>query len=255
MSKTNTGLVAYAKAQLSKPYWYGTFGNKSTQSLLTAKEKQYPAHYGKDRMPKYKSQIGERVHDCVGLIKGYLWSDTPTSTPKYNGSQDVSANGMIGKCKEWGYIDEIPEIPGLLVWSSGHIGVYIGNGKVIEARGFNYGVVETDLDKRGWKKWGLCPWIEYPEVEETKPVVKEENPVAKPTKPATSNVVYFPKYDGKSLLIDTVFKAIGVPSSMRGSYKKRTPIAKANGISDYKGKAEQNLKLISLAKSGKLIKP
>lgn len=243
MSKTNTGLVAYAKAQLGKPYWYGTFGNKATQSLLTSKANQYPAHYGKDRMAKYKSQIGERVHDCVGLIKGYLWSETSTSTPKYNGSQDVSANGMLGKCKVWGYIDEIPEIPGLLVWSSGHIGVYIGNGKVIEARGFNYGVVETDLDKRGWKKWGKCPWIEYPEY------------VAKPTKPATPRVVYFPKYDGKSLLIDTVFKAIGVPLSMRGKYKNRMPIAKANGISDYKGKAEQNLKLISLAKAGKLIKP
>ncbi len=255
MSKTNTGLVDYCKAQLSNPYWYGTFGNKATQSLLTAKEKQYPAHYGKDRMAKYKSQIGQRVHDCVGLIKGYLWSATPTSTPKYNGSQDVSANGMIGKCKEWGYIDEIPEIPGLLVWSSGHIGVYIGNGKVIEARGFNYGVVETDLDKRGWKKWGKCLWIEYPEVEETKPIVKEEKPVAKPTKPATPKVVYFPKYDGKSLLIDTVFKAIGVPSSMRGKYKNRIPIAKANGIANYKGTATQNISLISLAKSGKLIKP
>jgi hypothetical protein len=212
----------------------------ATKSLLTAKTKQYPAHYGKDRMSKYNSQIGQRVHDCVGLIKGYLWSDTPTSTPKYNGSQDVSANGMIGKCEVWGYIDEIPEIPGLLVWSQGHIGVYIGNGKVIEARGFNYGVVETDLDKRGWKKWGKCPWIEY------------EATAYPPAKPKTT---YYNLYNGKSLLVDTVFKAIGVDSSMRGSYKKRMPIAKANGISDYKGKAEQNLKLISLAKKGKLIKP
>ena len=132
MAKTASGLVDYAKSQLGKPYWYGTFGNKATQSLLTSKANQYPAHYGNDRMPKYKSQIGERVHDCVGLIKGYLWSETSTSTPKYNGSQDVSANGMIGKCKEWGYIDEIPEIPGVLVWSSGHIGVYIGNGLAVE---------------------------------------------------------------------------------------------------------------------------
>lgn len=240
MAKTNTGLVSYAKAQLGKPYWYGTFGNMATKSLLTAKTKQYPAHYGKDRMSKYNSQIGQRVHDCVGLIKGYLWSDTPTSTPKYNGSQDVSANGMLGKCEVWGYIDEIPEIPGLLVWSQGHIGVYIGNGRVIEARGFNYGVVETDLDKRGWKKWGKCPWIEY------------EATAYPPAKP---KVTYYKLYDGKSLLIDTVFKAIGVDSSMRGSYKKRMPIAKANGITNYKGTATQNLKLISLAKAGKLIKP
>jgi hypothetical protein len=237
MAKTAKGLVDYAKAQLGKPYWYGTFGNTATKSLLTSKTKQYPGHYTDERMKKYNSQIGQRVHDCVGLIKGYLWSETPTSTPKYNGSQDVSANGMLGKCTVWGYIDEIPEIPGLLVWSQGHIGVYIGNGKVIEARGFNYGVVETELDKRGWKKWGKCPWIEY------------EATLYPPAKN------YYPKYDGKSLLVDTVFKCVGISSTMRGSYKKRMPIAKANGISDYKGKAEQNLKLISLAKKGKLIKP
>ena len=247
LSKTNAGLVAYCKAQLGKPYWYGTFGNKATESLLTAKKKQYPAHYGNERMSKYNSEIGQRVHDCVGLIKGYLWSETPTSKPDYAKTPDVSANDMLAKCKIWGYIDEIPEIPGVVVWKTGHVGVYIGNGKVIEARGFNYGVVETDLDKRGWKKWGLCPWIEYPDINTTKPAVKPSE-----TKPKVS---YYPKYDGKSLLIDTVFKAIGVTSSMRGSYKKRMPIAKANGISDYKGKAEQNLKLISLAKKGKLIKP
>lgn len=257
MNKTAKGLVDYCKAQLGKPYWYGTFGNTATKSLLTSKTKQYPGHYTDERMKKYNSQIGERVHDCVGLIKGYLWSETPTSTPKYNGSQDVSANGMLGKCKIQGKIYTLPEIPGVLVFSSGHVGVYIGNGRVIEARGFNYGVVETDVKTRGWVNWGKCPWIEYPNAEETKPVVKEEKPVAKPStiKPATPKVVYFPKYNGKSLLIDTVFKAIGVPSSMRGKYKNRMPIAKANGISDYKGTAKQNLKLISLAKSGKLIKP
>lgn len=255
MNKTASGLVAYAKAQLGKPYWYGTFGNKATQSLLTSKANQYPAHYGKDRMSTYKSQIGERVHDCVGLIKGYLWSETPTSSPEYNFAQDESANGMRGRCKESGLIATIPEIPGVLVFMKGHVGVYIGNGKVIEAKGFNYGVVETALEDRKWTHWGKCPWITYPDVKETKPVVKEEKPVAKPTKPATPKVVYFPKYDGNSLLIDTVLKAIGVPSTMRGSYKKRMPIATANGIKNYKGTATQNLSLISLAKSGKLIKP
>lgn len=243
MNKTNTGLVAYAQAQLGKPYWYGTFGNTASQSLLTAKAKQYPAHYGDARMSKYKSEIGQRVHDCVGLIKGYLWSESATATPKYNSSQDVSANGMLGKCKEWGYIDEMPEIPGLIVWSSGHVGVYIGNGDVIEARGFNYGVVKTRLDQRGWKKWGKCPWITYSETAESTSSV------------ATTKVSYYPQYTGKSYLIDTVFKSVGVPDTYCGKWTKRTPIAKANGISDYKGTATQNLKLINLAKQGKLIKP
>lgn len=244
MSKTASGLVAYAKAQLGKPYWYGTFGNTATKSLLTAKTNQYPAHYTNGRMDKYNSQLGQRVHDCVGLIKGYLWSESSTSTPKYNSAQDESANGMRGRCKESGLIATLPEIPGVLVFFSGHVGVYIGNGKVIEARGFNYGVVETNLKDRPWTHWGKCPWIEYPNTTATKPA-----------EPIANKVVYFPKYNGKSLLIDTVLKAIGVSSTMRGSYKKRRPIATANGIKNYKGTATQNLAIINLAKNGKLIKP
>ena len=39
------------------------------------------------------------------------------------------------------------------------------------------------------------------------------------------------------------------------TYNHRCKIAKANGISDYKGTSEQNLKLLKLLKEGKLIKP
>lgn len=41
-SKTNTGLVAYAKAQVGNPYWYGTFGQTATKALLKSKMAQYP---------------------------------------------------------------------------------------------------------------------------------------------------------------------------------------------------------------------
>ena len=227
MNKTGSGLVAYCKSQLGKPYWYGTFGNKATKSLLTAKAKQYPGHYTDKRMDKYNSQIGQRVHDCVGLIKGYLWSDTPTSNPNYNASQDVSANGMIGKCIEQGAISSIPEIPGLVVWRSGHVGVYIGNGKVIEARGFDYGVVETSLKLRGWKKWGKCPWVDY------------------------HNVKYFNACNGDEKSIVDALKKAGEKSSLAN----RRIIAVANGIKDYVGTPKQNIALLDLMKKGKLIKP
>ncbi len=161
MAKTNMGLVAYAKAQLGKPYWYGTFGNTATESLLSSKKGQYPSHYTSSRMAKYRSQLGKRVHDCVGLIKGYLWSETATASPKYNTAQDVSANGMLKKCTKKGKISTLPEVPGILVFMDGHVGIYIGGGKVIEARGFAYGVVETNLAGRGWTDWGYCPWITY----------------------------------------------------------------------------------------------
>ncbi len=163
--KTNNGLVKYAKAQLGLPYWYGTFGQEATADLYEYKQKQYPRYY--KSWDDFPTQYGKRVHDCVGLIKGYLWSDTPTSKPKYFSKQDVSANGMHSKCLEKGPIDKMPNIPGVLVFMQGHVGIYIGGneviggGKVIEARGHEYGVVMTNLSERPWQDWGKCPWIEY----------------------------------------------------------------------------------------------
>ena len=157
-NKTNIGLVDYAKAQLGKPDWYGTYGAIATEALYRAKKRQYPRYYTATDFP---SQYGKRVHDCVGLIKGYLWSETPETPPKYNASQDVSANGMRNVCREKGDIAAMPDLPGVLVFMDGHVGVYIGNGEVIEARGHAYGVVKTKLSSRPWKWWGKHPAIAY----------------------------------------------------------------------------------------------
>lgn len=67
--------------------------------------------------------------------------------------------------------------------------------------------------------------------------------------------IYYKKYTGSSLNIDTVFKAIGVPTKYRGSYKSRRTIAVKNSIINYTGSLAQNLKLITLSKKGKLLKP
>ena len=170
MEKTNTGLVAYAKAQLGKPYWYGTFGQAASRSLYNQKKNQYPSYYKWE----YAGETA-KVHDCVGLIKGYLWCDSPEdNTPVYNAAQDISANGMRDVCAKKGAISSIPEVPGVLVFMNNHVGVYIGNGEVIEARGHAYGVVKTKLKNRAWTQWGYCPYIEYEEAKkpESVPIVK-----------------------------------------------------------------------------------
>lgn len=68
----------------------------------------------------------------------------------------------------------------------------------------------------------------------------------------TENLTYYPKYNGTSGQVDTVFKAIGVPLKFIGKWSLRKPIAIANDIDNYIGSATQNLKMISLAKQGKL---
>lgn len=164
----------------------------------------------------------------MGLIKGFLWSESPEKPPKYKASQDVSANGMLKKCTERGKINTMPDMPGILVFMPGHVGVYTGNGKVIEARGFNYGVVETDLKSRNWENWGKCPWIEYP-----------------------SGKIYFKTCAHDETSIVDALKAIGANSGF--AYRKR--VAAANGIKDYVGTAKENIKLLSLLRRGLLIKP
>lgn len=228
MIKTNDGLSEYAIKQLGRPYWYGTFGNTATKSLLDAKTKQYPAHYYPSRIPTYESQLGKRVHDCVGLIKGYLWSSMPDSVPKYNASQDVSADGMKAICNNGEKMDSMPEQKGILVFQPGHVGIYIGSGYVVEARGFAYGVVKTPLKSRGWTSWGKCPWISY-----------------------YSQLEYFPAYSGNSQSIADALAGIGASSSF--SFRKK--IAEANGIASYYGLAEQNKEMLSKLRNGNLIKP
>ena len=68
MAKTNTGLVAYAKANIGNPYWYGTFGQVGTQALLDSKRRQYPSFYTNSMYAKCKKDIGNRVHDFFGVI-------------------------------------------------------------------------------------------------------------------------------------------------------------------------------------------
>lgn len=229
MQKTNAGLVAYAEAQLGKPYWYGTFGNTATRALLAYKKKQYPYYYDQSRYQlRFTDQLGCRVHDCVGLIKGYLWSDSPTAAPKYQAGQDVSANGLRQRCTEQGGIGTMPDLPGTLVFFDGHVGVYVGGGEVIEARGHDYGVVRTKLKARPWTHWGKCPWIVY-----------------------TNGAACYQRYTGRSISIVDALEAIGQPSA----FADRKRIAAANGVADYRGTAAQNLQLLTALKAGTLRKP
>lgn len=144
-------------------YVWGTCGWVLTDSLLEAKLAQYPEGVGGYEDFIRMNWLGLRTADCVGLIKGYGWLNTETLTIGYNvnGMPDCGANQMYHAATVKGTIDTIPEVPGLAVWRNGHIGVYIGNGYVIEAMGTKYGVVKTKLSERGFTHWLEIPYIDY----------------------------------------------------------------------------------------------
>lgn len=180
---SNMHFVEFCKKFIGMPYWYATCVYACTESRLASKSKSYPEHYTEDRMSKYKNDIAKYYicADCVGLMKGYAWTNAgenviesigkekPLFTNKYksNDMPDKSANGMFSYVKsqglDWGNIDTLPEIPGLGLHMDGHVGVYIGNDEVIEERGFKYGCVKTKIKDRKWLHWFKIPTIIYSE--------------------------------------------------------------------------------------------
>lgn len=167
--KTNLDLVAWVTAaeQNGWGYIYGTFGQVLDETLYNTKASQYP-----DEVKLYEDFIledtlGRRVADCIGLVKSYVWLDPEAKAIGYqtNGMPDVGADTAYRYATEKGTIDTLPEIPGLLLWMEGHVGVYIGGGEVIHSAGTTYGVIREEVGRRGWTHWAKIPYIEY--VEET----------------------------------------------------------------------------------------
>ena len=164
-AKNNLDLVQWAIAaeKAGWGYVWGTCGQVLTESALAGKIAQYPDEVGGQEEFIRTHWLGRRCADCVGFIKGYGWLSTDTMTIDYgtHGMPDIGANEMYYTATQRGSIDTMSDTPGLAVWKSGHIGVYIGNGEVIEAMGTKYGVVKTQLEGRGWTHWLEVPGVEY----------------------------------------------------------------------------------------------
>lgn len=164
MGFTGSQLAAFALQvyEAKWVYWYGTCGYKCTKSLYNSKKNQYPSSYTASRESGYLKDIsnGCTCADCVGLVKAFFWKGgNLTASNKYgaNNCPDTTATGMYNKCKETGPIASIPDIPGLVVWKSGHIGVYVGGGYTVELMGFAYDCKKRKVTEGTWTRWGKLP--------------------------------------------------------------------------------------------------
>jgi len=170
--KTNTGLVEFCKQCLAAKlgYVYSAFGRVCTKSLLNDAASRYPANNlaGGEMRRVGEKWLGRRVVDCSGMIKYYLMADKFGDDPNYTNAIDTAVH--ISKASKQGSIKTLPEVPGTLLWMPGHVGVYIGNGQVIESKGTAYGVVQTKLSGRGWQKWFWIKEIDYSGKPETVPL-------------------------------------------------------------------------------------
>lgn len=185
---TNEHFAAFCLKMVGQPYWMGTCLYKASNSLLSRKTAQYPSSYTAVRKAQYQRDVASNrvVADCIGAAKGYAWTDGgqgvlesigtgKSITSKYgsNGCPDKGANSMFtyakGKGCRWGAISTLPEIVGLALHKSGHVGYYVGNGYAVEWKGFAYGCVKTKVAGRGWTHWYELPFIKYGEISTTQP--------------------------------------------------------------------------------------
>lgn len=181
--KNNVQLVEYCNKlyNAGARYWFGTFGQIASNSLWNVKKQQYPSQYKSSRDKQIKKDIeeGRIVTDCSGLIKGFMMT-RDNGQIVYTPSLDLGANTYYNKAIEKGTIKTMPNIPGLAVWKEGHIGVYVGEGFVIEARGFDYGVQKYKLSDRPYTKWLKIPGLEYTSIPESPQPVPDPKPEPAP---------------------------------------------------------------------------
>lgn len=143
-------------------YVMGCFGIPMTSANKIRYTNNHEYNRRATRSAMIKSASTDTIgFDCSGLIKGILWGFNTPSGVKYasNGVPDINADTMIKVCKDVSTDFSTIEI-GEAVWIPGHIGVYIGDGKVIECTPqWQNGVQITT--KRKWQKHGKLPYITY----------------------------------------------------------------------------------------------
>ena len=140
-------------------YIWGGCGEVWTQAKQNAATREMTKAYG-------SKWIGHNVVDCSGLfvwafkqLDGHMYHGSNTMFLKYTTSSGILANGEREDKKEL--------LPGTAVfkWDPKytnpyyHVGLYIGDGVVIEAQGTKAGVITSTL--ASWNRWGELKGVDY----------------------------------------------------------------------------------------------
>ena len=163
---TTQELIAKFQQALSEKWGYiwGTAGVMWT----AAKQKELEKTTDSDREQgrRYgKKWIGHMVADCSGL---FTWAFKQLGGTMYHGSNTMYLKWCSDKGKLSGGKRTDGKVlkPGtaVFVWNGknyGHVGLYIGDGTVVEAMGTRNGVTTTKVNASKWTNWGELKGVEY----------------------------------------------------------------------------------------------
>ena len=184
---STSALIAKFQQALSEGWGYiwGTAGE--TWTAAKQKELEKTTDPDREKGREYGSKwIGKKVADCSGLFSwafrqlgGYMYHGSNTMWNKY-----CTAKGSLKSGKR---TDGAELEPGTAVFTynakknnRGHVGLYIGNGWVIEAQGTKAGVVRSKVTNSKWVEWGELKGVDYGNAQ---PVPQPVTPSADPVTP------------------------------------------------------------------------
>ncbi len=151
-SELAQGLVAYCREHISDIYVWGGNGQTEISAAwirrMDTSETNAQRSIGFWERQKSYGITELAAYDCSGLISRYL-QDKGLVAGKRN------CNHLWSMCEP---VARVQLIPGDLVFrrrdgDAYHVGVYIGKGRVIEAKGRDDGVVQRGIDASGTSYW------------------------------------------------------------------------------------------------------
>lgn len=154
-------------------YIWGQAGSMWTKAKQESATRDMTKQYG-------AKWIGHYVADCSGLFSwafkqlgGYMYHGSNTMYNKYCLDKGILKNGerTDGKILK----------PGTAVFTGsennhGHVGLYIGEGWVIEAQGTKAGVVKSKVSLAKWTYWGELTGVIYTTEVTVEPPKEPEQP-------------------------------------------------------------------------------
>lgn len=206
-------------------YIYGASGKIWTQADQNAATDELIVKYG-------QQWVGKHVIDCSGVwylamkeLGSYMYHGSNTMWNKYCVDKGTLKNGKRTDGKELKAGSAI--FTGTKDGEHNHVGIYIGDGQVLEASGVRVGVVISKITLSKWTCWGEMKYVDYGSDIITEPIDSTELPitVTYPTirQGARGEIVTqlqsFLSEAGSSLTIDGIFGS-GTASAVRAFQKK-----------------------------------
>ena len=195
--------------------------------------------WGIEQVTKHEDYNGK--HCPHRILDEYGWGNFLTLINSYMGVVSADNNEPNVSAIKEGDVVKVNE--GAKDYNGTKVASFVYKG--------TYKVDELNGDRAVLDKNGICTAFNVNDltvVTESAVKVETPKPAVTPPQPTTN---YFPKYNGGSNSLVDALKELGITSSF--AYRK--VIAKKNGIPLYSGWASQNVKLLTLLKEGKLIKP